>query len=403
METGISLQDITELQKFGNTILAFSNISLIAEKAFLEVKKKLSPQVVSIFLFSKDGFLERHKINGSDRNGAVIEASWLHDEKYKPGQSFSGRAVYGKPYGEPYWSNQLDKEVNDFIYGKKYSEKLGFLRCGISVPLNETYRTFGTIEVINRVNLETDKPDPSSIYSDSDVCWLTLVGVHVAAAISRLRKKCENEIYTTISKILEDHTSENLPAHSTERTVFELIAKQLEGDPKHYKTGILRMSPDYQRSLVADKLNSHSVYQVIAEQLVDCLTPYKICVMRLTLDGQNLFVINESSSDGMVWTGRVDSPSDANAKIEHRVLQSGKYEIVEDIATREFEFSNPEWIRSQNLKSFVCFPLLIQGKIVGTLSLFTGYVYEFGETDIELLENVSFLLAAYKTLSERTE
>lgn len=361
MEAGISLQEITELRKFGNAILTFPNVSLIVEETFLEVKKKLSPQVISIFLFSKDGFLERYEINGKDRNDAVIEASWLHYEKYKPGQSFSGRAAYGKPYGEPYWSNQLDKEVDDFTYGKEYSEKLGFLRCGISVPLNGTHRTFGTIEVVNRVNPETDKADSNLIYSDSDVCWLTIIGAHVAAAISRLRKKDEDKIFADIIKVLADPTLENLPVHTIEQ----------------------------------------SVYKTIANKLVDYLMPYKVCIVRLTFDGQSLFVTDKAHSDGdeKGWLGRVDEPRVMGQKIVGKVFQSGRHEKVEDITKREDEFNNLEWIRSQNLKSFVCFPLLMLGKVIGTLSLFTGYIHEFTESDIIFLENVSFLLAAFRVRS----
>jgi GAF domain-containing protein len=363
MEAGISLQEITELRKIGNTILTFSSVSTIVEEAFLEVRRKLSPQVISIFLFSKDGLLERYEIDGEDKTGAVIDASWLHDEKYKPGQSFSGKAAYGKPYGEPYWSKQLDEEADSYIYGKEYSEKLGFLKAGISVPLNGTRRTFGTIEVINRVDPETGRADPSLVYSDSDVCWLTLVGAHVAAAISRLRKKDEDKIFATISRVLADPASEHIPVHTTEE----------------------------------------SAYKVIANKLVDYLMPYKVCIVRLTFDGQSLFVTNKAHSDGdeTGWLYRADEPRVIGQKIVGRVFQSGKYEIIDDITKREDEFTNLEWIRSQNLKSFICFPLLILGKAIGTLSLFTGYVHEFTESDIDFLENVSFLLAAFRVRSRR--
>jgi GAF domain-containing protein len=358
MEAGISLQEITELRKFGNTILTFPHVDFIVKKTFQEVKKKFSPQMISIFLFSKDEFLERYAMDGRDRDGVIIEASWLHDEKYKPGQSFSGKAAYGKPYGEPYWSNQLDKEVDDFTYGKEYSEKLGFLKSGISVPLNGTHRTFGTIEVVNRVNLENGRADPSLIYSDSDVCWLTAIGAHVAAAISRLRKKDEDKIFSTIIRVLANPRLEKVQVHTTEQ----------------------------------------SAYKIIANKLVDDLMPYKVCIIRLTFDGESLFVTDKAHSNGdeKGWLGRVDEPRMIGQKIVGRVFQSGKYERVDDIAKREDEFTNIEWIRSQNLKSFICFPLLILGKAIGTLSLFTGYIHEFTESDVAFLENVSFLLAAFR-------
>lgn len=363
MEAGISLQEITDLRKFGNTILTFPSVSLIVEETFLEIKKKLSPQVVSIFLFSKDGFLERYELNGRDKHGSVIDASWLHDEKYRPGESFSGKAAYGQPYGEPYWSTQLDEEIDDFLYGKEYLEKLGFLKSGISVPLNGTRRTFGTIEVINRVNPEDGLADSALLYSDSDACWLTLVGAHVATAISRLRKKDEDKISAMISRILADPMLENVPVHTKEE----------------------------------------SAYKVIAEKLVDYLMPYKVCIVRLTFDGHSLFVTDKAHSDGdeKGWLYRADEPRVKGQKIVGRVFHSGKHEIIKDITEREDEFTNIEWIRSQNLKSFICFPLVMLGKVIGTLSLFTGYVHEFTESDIDFLENVSFLLAAFRVRSRK--
>lgn len=208
METGVTLQEITELRKFGNTILVLSDIESIVEKAFLKVEEKLFPQVISLFLFSKEGCIERYKIYGKDKDGDFLDNSWLQGEKYAPGASFSGKAVEGKPYGETHWSNSLDKEVDKLSHGRNYAEKLGFLKCGISVPLNGTRRTFGTIEVINRVNSETSKADSSLVFTESDVCWLTIIGSHVAAAISRLRKKDEDKIFATISRVLADPEQE---------------------------------------------------------------------------------------------------------------------------------------------------------------------------------------------------
>ena len=362
-EIGVTLQDITELRKFGNTILAYSSVGSVFEETFLKLKERLSCQIVSIFLFSKDGFLERYEICGVGENGIAIEDSWLSSEKYEPGESFSGIAAYGTPYGEPYWSNNLDDEIGKLKYGQDYIERLGFLSCGISVPLNGTRRTFGTIEVINRLNPDTGKPDSRLTYSESDICWLTIVGAHVAAAISRLRKKDEDKIFATISRVLADPELEELPVHTTEE----------------------------------------SVYKLIANNLVDYLMPYKACIVRLTFDGKSLFVTDKSHSDGdeIGWNYRIDEPRFIGEKIVGKVFQSGKHEIVENISKREGEFTNIQWIRDQNLKSFVCFPLKILGKVIGTISLFTGYVHEFSDSDLEFLENVSFLLAAFRVRSRR--
>lgn len=364
MEACVTLQEITELRKFGNAILTFTDVDAVVEETFKNIEAKLLPQTISFFLFSKEGCMERYKIHGRDKYNNIVENSWLSGEKYEPGESFSGKAAYGDPYGEPYWSNHLDKKLDKLSHGKDYANKLGFLKCGISVPLNGTRRTFGTIEVINRVDPTTGNADASLGFSESDVCWLTVVGAHVASAISRLRKKDEDKIFATISRVLADPELEGYPVHSMRQ----------------------------------------SVYALIAEKLVDQLMPYKACVLRLTFDGRSLIVTDKAHSDGEKgWIGRYDEPRFLGQGIVGKVFETGKPEKVECIQERENEFTNLEWIKSQKFKSFICFPLLVLGKVIGTLSLFIGYVHQFSDSDIDFLENVAFLLAAFKVRSEKVK
>jgi GAF domain len=364
MENGISLQEINDLCDFGNDILSLPNVDTIVRKAFNEIHNRLHPQMVSIFLFSKNGLLERYKISGKDTSGFEINSSWLADEKYKPGESFSGRAAYGQPY----WSNLLNKEnVNAFTYGKEYLKELGFLTCGISVPLNGIRKTFGTIDVINIVNTSTGKPDPNLTFSEADICCLRMIGSHVSTAISKIRKKDEEHIFAAISRMLADPELERPAVYSQEEHAIK-----------------------------------ESVFKKVANKLVDNLTPYKVCIVRLTFDNESLQVVEKSHSDGdeKGWKYRVDEPRVIGEKIVGRVFQSGKYDIIADIDNNQDEFSSIQWVRDQNLKSLVCFPLVILGKVIGTLSLFTGYSHDFSESDIDFLENVSFLLASFMVRSK---
>lgn len=156
----------------------------IIDKTFEKIKEILNPQVMSVFLFNKDDLLQKYKTYGKN-----IENDWLKEEKYRRGESFSGIAARGKPYGKPYSSNSLDKEIDKLTYGKAYAKKLGFLRCGISVPLDSSHRTFGTIEVINKLEEISKKPDKNLFCSDEEIFLLTIIGGHLARAISRIRDK----------------------------------------------------------------------------------------------------------------------------------------------------------------------------------------------------------------------
>jgi len=364
MKDYITLQEINELKIFGNSILRCDDIEDVIRETFTKIEERISPQIASVFLFSKEGCIEKYKSKGIDKNRQTINETWLPKENYKPGQSFSGKAAQGEPYGETNWSNSLDVEINEFTYGQAYIDKLGFLKCGVSVPLNATHRTFGTIEVINRINNSTGRADTSLDFDESDVCWLTIVGSHVAVAISRLRKKDEDKVFATISRVLADPEEEDIAVHSVWK----------------------------------------STYQVIAEKLVDHLMPYKVCIVRLTFDGKSLIVTDKAHSDGREgWKDRSDEPRYLGQGLVGTVFESGESIEISNISERKEEFTNGDWIESQGLKSFICFPLIILGKVIGTLSLFTGYVHEFTKGDLEFLENVSFLLAAYKVRAEKVK
>ncbi|NEP18707.1 MAG: GAF domain-containing protein [Leptolyngbya sp. SIO4C1] len=226
------------------------------------------------------------------------------------------------------------------------------------MPLNGTRKTFGTIEVINRKNLETGCPDSKLMFTESDLCWLTIVGAHVSAAISRLRKIDEDKIFAAISRELAD------PENEGHRV--------------------------------------RSVYQTIADKLVAPLMPYKVCIVRLAFDEQSLMVTDKSHAEGeRGWGGRQDELRRKGEGIVGKVFETGKYITVEDIDSVVEKFNNDKWIEEQGLKSFICFPLVILGEVIGTLSLFTGYKHKFSKTDITFLKNVSFLLAAFKIRSEK--
>jgi GAF domain-containing protein len=358
MKIGITLEEVNDLREFGNKLLRCKSLEEVARVTFLKIEQDLYPQVVSLFLFSKDGTLKRVKIKGFDVDGRAIEDKWLSGEEYRPGESFSGKAAIPGdstsdfPYGKTYYVNNLESEFKKFLHGADYRKKLGLLNCGMSVPLNGTHRTFGTLETLNKRSAPNSViADSSCRYEDSEVCWLTILGAHVSAAISRIRRKEEDLIYTNISRKLAD--------------------------------------PDNR------KASHEEVYKSITDQFVGSLTPYKACVLREG-HGEKLFVIERSSTPDVNFDGKGLEPrSIQDSCLVGEVYQSREPIIIQDISREINRFYSSSWILAQGLKSFICFPLAIQGESVGTISLFTGYVHEFTENDLDFLENISYLLAAY--------
>ena len=294
----------------------------------------------------------------------------MPDEKYKPGESFSGASV--KPikssmYGESILCKDIleefriaDVTYSDFDeglkyylkYGKEYQEKLGFLKSGISVPLNGTHRTFGAIEVLNKVNPKTGKADQKMSFSEEELCWLTVVGAHVSAAISRLRKAEEDKIVSFLSSQL-----------------VKSNGKQ-------------------------EQEKSINVYKSVANSLVNHeLMPYKACIIRV-LEESNLHVAAN------VCSPCIDPKSNASRTINDgivgEVFREQEYKDLKIEESNIHKFYSRKWIEKNQLKKFFCFPCLIRGKVVGVISLYTGYDHELDRDDIDLLKCISSLVAAYR-------
>lgn len=359
VEIGITLEAVNELREFGNRLLGCETLERVVDVTYQKIEYVLRPQVISLYLFSKDGTLKRFRLKGLNLDGKEIQEDWLKDEQYLPGESFSGRAAAPQasssvsPYGRTYYDNKLESKANSFSNGSAYKKKLGSLKCGVSVPLNGTHRTFGTLEVLNKATslfLNTTDVDILDRYESSEICWLTILGGHLSAAISRIRRKGEDRIYTNVSRKLADPDNRKIP--------------------------------------------SEKVYKSITDQFTGELTPYKVCILR-ECHGQKLFVIERSCTLDVSFEGKGFEPRDTEGCLVGEVYRNRQHIIIGDIDKEAHRFNSYSWINKQNLKSFIGFPLAIQGEVVGTISLFAGYVHQFTKNDIEFLENISYLLAAY--------
>ena len=86
------LNNVVEKEKYIDAKYE-TTICKIIIKSFEEIKNKINPQIINLFLFSKDGYLERYAIDGIDQYCNKIPESWLADEKYEIGQNFSGKST----------------------------------------------------------------------------------------------------------------------------------------------------------------------------------------------------------------------------------------------------------------------------------------------------------------------
>jgi hypothetical protein len=363
----ISLEDIKELGQFGNSLLSCKSLEEISKILFDLISDKIHPQVSSMLIFLKDGYIERVSIRGIDKNKAPISDDWLCEnnirERYLRGESFAGSVIVPDNTDYAYGNPAICNDFKNGFKGKQlkfyleYEEKLGFVQCGISVPLNGTNHTFGSIKIINKINIETAEPDPSKLFTPEDLGWLTIVGGHVSAAISRLRKSKEDELIGYLTDEIAQYDLSN-QVSKNDNVLEEVARKIAEGE----------------------------------------LMPYKVCLIRMLEHDGHLPIYARAATSDISFKDKGNSSRHINSGLVGNACKNkNKKPIeIENIDARINEFASKDWIRASNLKSFFCFSFVIQGNCVGTISIFTGDKHTLYESDRRFLTTLSCLLAMYR-------
>lgn len=351
---GASLSDqLSDLYTIRDTLATCETVKSAIDQCLNLTRRHVNSQTASLFLFGKDGRLRRQAIKGEDKEGNAITDAWFVEEAYLPGASFTGQAVsppLGSTslFGMPRWSSELScHELNDQSK-LNYLDKLGALACAVAIPLNGHHRSFGVLEVINRL-LPTGRPDPAGIFLPEEIYWLSIMGIAISGVITRFRLNDELALLTSVSRMMGRPFSE------------EDNPSRIYGDLVRYLTGPL--------------------------------TAYKASILLLA-DTPETLKIAAKAGDGVSWDDRINAPIRRGEKLVGRVFQSGHLEIVDDIEKCEGDFQNIKWMRSNTLRATACFPLTVKSRIIGTLSLFTGYPYSFDENEVEFLSSISSLVAS---------
>ncbi|OKH48722.1 hypothetical protein NIES30_09285 [Phormidium tenue NIES-30] len=319
------------------------------------IHSEVNCQVAAIFLISKDGLLKRAGIFGRDKSGNLIDNKWYKEEIYEVGKSFTGSVINQDSsresgYGEIKYSSDLHAfELNPFSE-RQYVTKIGQLKEAIAVPLNGRNRTYGVLRVINK----------KSGFSAEDISRLANLSDYVATALSNFRRDIQVEILRYLSRLLI----------------------QSHGD-------------------------SPSVYQEIADLLArNSEMPYKSCIIRVKSQSIDSLHIKAVSLWDDVTQNRDDSPLFIkDGRLPEQVVKTGKRLVVRDIRSPEHitKFVNQNWILENKLDSYGCFPLTVKGEVIGTLSLYTGFNYEFYPDAVIFIQHVADSLASfiYRTRQDR--
>jgi GAF domain-containing protein len=335
----------------------------IVDNALKIVGDNLHSQTAAIFQVSKNGVLERVGIYGFEKNGEPLDKDWYCEEKYNIGDdSFTGKVIESHTEDSSFGEIQYAPKINDddftLEFKEKYLQKFGLLQSAIAIPLNGRNRTCGVLRVVNKVD-KTKSCLEGNCFSDNDVNLSLFLATNISNALSNFRREMQTKMLMYLSYLL------NQPQSSKELS---------------------------------------NVYQQVLDLLVhNPETSFKACVLRLEDDSSKLLVVEGTSFVYGVTENRDNKPRQQNNEEFLWITVEGKQRlIIQDLQSviqelreknQPTKFHNEDWILANQFKSVACFPLLAKGKMLGTLSVYTGYEYD--PDSIDFLQSVTDLLCSF--------
>jgi GAF domain len=338
----------------------------IIDKMLKVTCEKLKAQNASIFLISKDGILERAGNYGHDLNQQEIEKEWVFGEKYEiSDSSFTGRAAQSRndsPYGAIQYTEVFEgnnEKENSIL--KQYREKLGDLKSAIAIPLSGRNKTYGVLRIINSTH--GFDGEVSGVFPIQDCnfrLYLTTLSTSISSRLSYFRRDVQKSLLEVFSHLL-----------------------------------------------ILSTCDTKEIYQKILDLLVqNTETAFKAAILRVKTQDDSLKVRATSLSAG-VSLDRDDQDRKANERsLLSSVVLSKKRLILPDIQSLinvndegsgdSQSFKNDRWIKENNFQCFACFPLITkENEVQGTLTLYTGYNYEFHTDSIYFLQGIVDQLSAF--------
>ncbi|ELS03851.1 hypothetical protein Xen7305DRAFT_00035750 [Xenococcus sp. PCC 7305] len=356
-----SFEDLSIIKKI---LQGFEHKEEIIKVAISLIREKLNSQTTAIYLFSKEGKLKRHSIDGIDNQNILISNKWFENEIYDLCEDDNLIVKAARPqadgFGKPQFlqvSGEKDQNILN-TFEEKYLEKLGSLNCGVAVPLDGKNKTYGVLVVINKVEPGTANSYPTCSFPDKDLAWLYTVSSSVSEAISNWRRNKQ--------RILE-------------KDLDEFLIRASFKEPK-------------------------KVYQEIVSRLISENTSFKACVLRvkdkfglLKVAGIDI-VANTPEEKARLLEERKNESISPNKDSSHPGWASNNREpsiiMISENNINTF-FINKNWVETNNFQSFACFPLISRGKVVGTLSLYAAYKYDFHPSCKAFLSRITSLVASF--------
>lgn len=347
------------LSEFSKKVLRCKTLRDIYELTTETTRKELNCRTSSLFLFSKEGKLERKYISGFKKYIPPPEI-------YQREQSFTGKTA-GRPteYGEPQICPDMNKAscvlddpaVRQYIkyYEEAIEREYGFKEQAthlVTIPLNGNHRTFGVLRIINKLDPATNRLAKEG-FTHLEQDWLLMVSNVVASAVANIKRRLRADSIISVNDLL---------LNIDERDIFFNLAKIITGET----------------------------------------TSYSACVIR-TLDekGRHLVV---AGSSGVTLSPKIYK-LELDESFMGRTFCSGKLEIIKNLNDEPKDYMNVKWAKSNRLVSILCLPLKnIIGVPFGTISVYTRYEYIFDQVDLDYLKQFSRQVAnVIQVIQEKKE
>ncbi|MFH1753082.1 MAG: GAF and ANTAR domain-containing protein [Candidatus Omnitrophota bacterium] len=120
----------------------------------------------------------------------------------------------------------------------------------------------------------------------------------------------------------------------------------------------------------------------VTAQLMDS----NICSLMLIDEKRRELIIRATQSVSEAYNKK--PPLKIGEGIAGRVAKENIPIVVKDI-TKEKEYKNKDIAKKEKLRSLLCVPLSVKGKVIGVINCYTAKPHDFTETEIDVLTSIA--------------
>lgn len=111
-----------------------------------------------------------------------------------------------------------------------------------------------------------------------------------------------------------------------------------------------------------------------------------ICSLMLVDEKAGVLVVRATQSISEEYNKK--PPLKIGEGISGKVAKENKPIAVKDVLG-EKEYKHKDIARKEGLRSLLCVPLAVRGKVIGVINCYTAHLHEFSETEIDVLTTIA--------------